>query len=241
MVVYGFEGSAAHSGTAEHLPPETRGLLDELEKSGELTGKAYECTLVHHPVGLAAGKLLVIGAGKKEKFNAGQLRRLSGAAVRHVRARGMHEMSWLFPGTGISSDDIQSVVEGAILADYDADTYRTERNGERRIDRLVLADPDGSLGEPARTSLERGRIIAEAQNFTRSLVNEPSNAMTPTILAQRAQEMAVRCGLECEVLGPEKIRELKMGAFWAVAQGSRRARQTDRHSLHARGSAGVSR
>ena len=220
LIVYGFEGSAAKSGTAEHLPPETRALFEELQTAGELTGKAYECTLIHRPAGLAASKILLVGAGKKEKFNAGQLRRLSGAAVRYVRARGMHELSWLLPGSEISPDDVRAVVEGAILADYDADTYRSERNGERRIDRFELAAPDATVGEPARAALERGKITAEAQNFTRSLVNEPSNTMTPSVLAQRAQEMAARYGLECEVLGAEKIRELKMGAFWAVAQGS---------------------
>jgi leucyl aminopeptidase len=57
-------------------------------------------------------------------------------------------------------------------------------------------------------------------NFTRDLVNEPSNLMTPTILAERAKKMASDVGLKCEVLGPDKIRSLKMGAFWGVAQGS---------------------
>ena len=45
--------------------------------------------------------------------------------------------------------------------------------------------------------------------------------MTPTVLAERASEMAARFGLECEVLGPDEIQDLKMGAFWAVAQGSK--------------------
>jgi len=111
-------------------------------------------------------------------------------------------------------------VESAIAADYDPDRYRTERNDERRIDRLDLATGGASVGEAARAALEQGRIIAEAQNFTRDLVNEPANYMTPTLLAQRAQEMASRHGLECQVLGAQEIRELKMGAFWAVAQGS---------------------
>ena len=44
--------------------------------------------------------------------------------------------------------------------------------------------------------------------------------MTPTLLAQQAQGDGQRFGLECQVLGPEEIRALKMGAFWAVAQGS---------------------
>src|SRR6202167_526113 len=57
-------------------------------------------------------------------------------------------------------------------------------------------------------------------NFTRDLFNEPSNLMTPTILAERAKKMASEVGLTCEVYGADKIRQLKMGAFWGVAQGS---------------------
>ena len=44
--------------------------------------------------------------------------------------------------------------------------------------------------------------------------------MTPTALAQRAQEMCKEVGLKCEVYGADKIKEMKMGAFWSVAQGS---------------------
>ena len=48
--------------------------------------------------------------------------------------------------------------------------------------------------------MQAGRIVAESQNFTRDLVNEPSNRMTPTILAERAKKMAAEVGLKCEVL-----------------------------------------
>jgi leucyl aminopeptidase len=219
LVAFGFEGNPASSGTVERLPPGARTVLDELQASGELTGKSYECTLIHHPAGIAAQKLLVVGAGKKEKFDDVHLRRLSGAAARFLRARGVHELAWVLGGREAKAAGIQSVVEGAIVADYDADTLRTERNGERRIDRLVLA-AEGAVDDAARAALERGRIIAEAQTFTRELVNEPANTLTPSKLAQRAGEMAAHYGLECQVLGPQEIRDLKMGAFWAVAQGS---------------------
>jgi leucyl aminopeptidase len=68
--------------------------------------------------------------------------------------------------------------------------------------------------------MREGVIVAEAQNFARTLINEPSNRMTPTILGQKAAEMAREFGLKCEVHGAEKLRELKMGAFLGVAQGS---------------------
>jgi leucyl aminopeptidase len=63
-------------------------------------------------------------------------------------------------------------------------------------------------------------IVGESQNFTRLLVNEPGNKLTPTILGRRAAEMAAEVGLDWEVHSTEKLHELKMGAFWSVSQGS---------------------
>ncbi len=220
LVTFSFEGSPASSGTVNRLPAEARRLLEELHATGETSGKAHECTLIHRSAGLASPKLLVVGGGKREKFNHAQLRRLAGTASRYLRARGVGEMAWVLDGDRNEGGGVQAVVEGAILGDYDADRYRTEREAERRIERLVLATGGSSASETVRVSAERGRIVAEAQNFTRDLVNEPSNRMTPTLLAQRAEEMAETFRLDCQVLGPEEIRGLKMGAFWAVAQGS---------------------
>ena len=219
VTVYCFEDDPVSSGSAGLLPEETRVLLAELKESGELKGKAYERTLIHRPAGLAAQKLLVVGAGKKDKFKTYQLGRLAGAAVRFLRTRGVRQMAWVVsPETG--ADHIQPVVEGAILADYDSDPYRTERNGDYSIGTLVLAGESLNASEEFNAAVERGQAMGDAANFARTLVNEPANRMTPTVLAQRASEMAGRMGLEFQELGEEEIRSLKMGAFLAVAQGS---------------------
>ncbi len=81
-------------------------------------------------------------------------------------------------------------------------------------------------------------ILGEAQNFTRSLVNEPGNVMTPTVLGQKAAEMCAQYGLSCEVYGADKLKELKMGAFWGVTQGVAGAAGPDRDELRAQGRAG---
>ncbi len=126
---------------------------------------------------MAASKLLVVGAGKREKFNEMHLRHLAGTAVRHLRSRGVRELAWILGSTEPGA--VAAVVEGALVADYDADRYRTERNGEKGIDQLLLATGGEALPAEAEAALERGRILGEAQNFTRELVNEPSNHMTP--------------------------------------------------------------
>ncbi len=219
LVAYCFEDAPTSSGTVERLPVETRNLLQQLQTAGELTGKAFECTPLGWPAGMAASRLLVVGAGKQEKFNEMHLRHLVGAAVRNLRSRGVRELAWILGSTEPGA--VAAIAEGALAADYDADRYRTERNGEKGIDTLLLATGGEALPADAEAALRRGHILGEAQNFTRELVNEPSNRMTPTKLAERASEMAARFGLNCEVLGPQEIQDLKMGAFWAVAQGSR--------------------
>jgi leucyl aminopeptidase len=219
VTVYCFEDDSAASGSAASLPEETRNLLTELKESGELKGKAFDRTLIHRPAGLAGQKLLVVGAGKKESFKPSQAGRLAGAAVRHLRARGVRELAWV-AGDESGPDLLQSVVEGAVLADYDSDPYRTEPNGDLEVDLFVLAGESLAASDDVNAAVERGRAIGEAANFTRTLVNEPANRMTPSILAGQAREMATRMGLDFQELGEEEIRDLKMGAFLAVAQGS---------------------
>ncbi|MEJ2008803.1 MAG: leucyl aminopeptidase [Acidobacteriota bacterium] len=219
FAVYCFEDDPVSSGTVQWLPQETRKLLGELKDSGELKGRAQERTLIHRPAGLAAQKLLVVGAGKKEKFKPFELGRLAGAAARFLRTRGVHQMAWV-AGEETGAEAIQTVVEGVVMADYDSDPYRTERNSDCRVDSLVLAGEKLDASEVLKAAVERGRVIAEAANFTRDLVNEPANRMTPTLLAQQAREMAARMDLEYQELGLDEIRNLKMGAFLAVAQGS---------------------
>ncbi|MGH9345373.1 MAG: leucyl aminopeptidase [Terriglobia bacterium] len=220
LIAVGFEGDPASSATAGQLPAATRKMLEGLQASGELTGKALECTLIHNPPGLAAERLLIIGGGKREKMIIPHLARLAGAAVRYARAKSIHKASWICHRQLMNAESVKTLVEGAILGDYDADKYRSDRKPERRIDHFELLADAAKAGKDEAAALEQGRIIGESVNFTRDLVNEPSNLMTPTILAGRAQEMAKAFALESKVLAAEEIRALKMNAFWAVAQGS---------------------
>ena len=69
-------------------------------------------------------------------------------------------------------------------------------------------------------AIDHGRVIAESMNFARDLINEPSNYLTPRMLAEKAEAMAREVGLGIEILDERKISELKMGALLGVAQGS---------------------
>ncbi|HEY7402882.1 MAG TPA: leucyl aminopeptidase [Candidatus Angelobacter sp.] len=192
----------------------------DLVSSGELTGKAYEAVLLHRPQGLKAKRLLVIGAGKVKNFTHVEVRKAAGTALRTLKPRMIKSCAFALPELSSSAEDaLRATVEGALVADYDPDTYRSDRKDYSMKDVTVVA-PAGSDQAKLQRALEQARIIGDSQNFTRELVNEPSNRLTPTMLADRAKKMCDSVGLKCELMGPDKIKAMKMGAFWSVAQGS---------------------
>jgi leucyl aminopeptidase len=189
--------------------------------TGEYKAGANETVLLHAPAGLAAKRLLIVGLGKLAKATVHSVRDAAGTAVRFAKPRGIREVVLALPSSeGLRcAASTRSAVEGALVGDFDADTYRSDRK-DQSIQSFLLA----VAGEADRAAIEagfaEGVVIGESQNFTRSLVNEPGNKLTPTILGQRAAEMAQQVGLGWEVYSTEKLHELKMGAFWSVSQGS---------------------
>jgi leucyl aminopeptidase len=191
----------------------------DLLSSGELTGKPFEINLLHKPVGLKAKRLLLIDGGAAKKFSSYDLRRIAGAAVRALKARGIRSFAFIVPPGIPAAEAVRAIVEGALVGNFDPDYYRSDRK-DQKIDGLtILASGNSDQGALEKAATE-AQIIGESQNFTRDLVNEPANRMTPTILADRAKKMCQEVGLQCEVYGADKIKEMKMGAFWSVAQGS---------------------
>jgi leucyl aminopeptidase len=189
----------------------------DLLSAGDITGKTFEIAWLHRPAGLKAKRLLLIGGGKAKKFSSSDLRKLAGAAVRALKPRTLREFAFVLPSEIPAEEAVKAVVEGAIVGNFDPDTYKSDRKDQNVESLTIIATGDQTKLQLA---LDEARILAESQNFTRDLVNEPSNHMTPTILADRAQQMSKETGLKCEVYGADKIKELKMGAFWGVAQGS---------------------
>jgi leucyl aminopeptidase len=189
----------------------------DLLASGELSGKAFESNLLHKPNALKAKRLLLVSGGAAKKFSSYELRRIAGAAARTLKGRGIRSFAFVAPSGIPAEEAVRAIVEGAHVGNFDPDYYRSDRK-DQRIDALTVV----ATGEQAALDKagKEAQIIGESQNFTRDLVNEPSNRMTPTILAERAQKMSAEVGLKCEVYGADKIKELKMGAFWSVAQGS---------------------
>jgi leucyl aminopeptidase len=202
----------------EEQPPEQAPeLVKELYNSKEFSGKSLETALLHRPEGFAAKRLLLIGAGKRERFTPADIRKAAGVAARTLKSKNTKQVCFVLP----VSDDPEfssAAAEGAILGHYDPDVHKTDKNGDKSIDSFTLLA--GQDSDALRQAVNRGCILAESQNLARELVNEPSNRLTPMTLAERAQAMAAAQGLECEILDQDRMRQLGMGALLGVAMGS---------------------
>ncbi len=186
--------------------------------SGEFKATLGETILIHSPIGVAAERLLLVGLGKLASLSLDELRKGGGTALRAAKPRGLRQVAIAFPETPLASASVARVImEGVGLAEIDYDIYKTDRK-DLSIHTTTLLAPEKSVGID--TGFAEGNILAAAQNLTRSLVNEPGNVLTPTVLGQRTAAMCAEVGLKCEVFSTEKLHELKMGAFWSVSQGS---------------------
>ena len=220
LVTYVFENGDVAQGRIGELGKLTGGLLARLSQSGEITGKLLETTLVHAPSGLEVARLLLVGAGKRDQFNTATLRKVAGVALRYLKTRSVHSFAFAVREGDATEESAQAITEGVITGDFETDKYKTDKKKDKFIDGIAIAGFGNAETAAGEKGIARGRIIAEAQNFARDLVNEPSNKLTPTILAEKAEAMAKEAGLSVDILDEKKIAELKMGALLSVAQGS---------------------
>jgi leucyl aminopeptidase len=183
--------------------------LDELRASGEFAAKADEMAVLHQSTGIRAKRLAVVGGGKRAGFD---LRKAVATTVRALKGKGVKKLAWWLNG-----GDAEAAVEGAIVGAFEPDQHKTANQGKPLDEFWVVSATNGAALDEA---FERGRILGESQNFTRALANEPANLLTPLILADRAKAMAAECGLDCEVLDQDRMRQLGMGSLLGVAQGS---------------------
>ena len=218
LVVGLFEGEKPLEGDLAEIDKRTEGVISSLIETGEFSGKSGESAYVHNTGGLKARRLLLMGYGKKEEFSADNVRRMAGAAARTLRGKKSRTFAFLRRSDLNIGESAQAATEGALLSLYDIDKYHTSDKTENHLDQMILITGDGV--DELRAGIETGRIIAEATNFARDVINEPANIMTPTELARRAEDTAHTYALELDVLDEARMKELGMGSLLGVAQGS---------------------
>lgn len=202
----------------------TGGRLGRAVKMEGFQGQQGQVTHVHTGDRVAAALVVVVGLGGAGERTAEGLRRAAAAAVRRARDLGARRVAVELPLGFAPPAAAQAVVEGALLGTYTFDRYRRDRSA-KAVERLALLVGDARWVREAIAGARRGEVTANATRFARDLVNMPANEVHPTYLVQVARRLARQGGLRLRVYDRAGCARLGMGAFLAVAAGSRQPPQ----------------
>ncbi|MGI8918279.1 MAG: leucyl aminopeptidase [Pyrinomonadaceae bacterium] len=215
-----FKDEKADEGFLKGLDAVAGGMVKAVIDSEELKGKEGETVYLHLPADakLKTRRLLLIGAGEKQEHLAAQVSMVAGTAVRLLRAKNVKSIGYVSRADIDAETSSAAAVEGAIMALFDLDKYRTVDKEMKTVDQFVVISEADE--QEIKRGATRGQAIGESVNFTRDLANEPGGSLTPTDMAERATAMANEFGLTVDVLDEARMQQEGMGSLLSVSRGS---------------------
>jgi leucyl aminopeptidase len=227
LIVNLFEGVSQPGGATAAVDKALDGAITQLIEASEIKGKLGELALIHTLGKIPARRVVVAGLGRQAQFNLDKIRRIVAEACRLLRAKGAKKMATITHGTGVGGIEpaasAQAISEGAILGLYTFRKHVTKESETGEIEELLIVERDEGKLPQLERGCKVGKVVAEAANFARDMINEPANFMTPSEMAEVATRVASQYNLKCTVLERDQMQELGMMALLGVAQGSHQA------------------
>ncbi len=202
----------------------TRNLLFKTAALEGFKGKADQTFVFQAQGKLPAKYVVLVGLGSRTKFTTELLRLAAGRAVKAAGKLKAKQLAVQLPVVREFDQGVKAVVEGLVLGSYRYDRWKTQHKDDKsapKVDKVQLLLPEGVKKDKSQDELAAvARLVGQATNWARNLVNEPPATMTPVLLTEQARLMAKEVGLNVAIHDRKKIEELKMGLFLAVAKGS---------------------
>ena len=170
------------------------------------------------PYGSNADRIIIIGKEKKDITNDVGLGKLGSLITTVLNNKKIKEANLLLNATFLKPEQVAIILYGISLNTYRFNKYFSDRKKIRPnyIEKINLYY--SNLIE-VKKIWRRYHSLKEGVFLTRDLVSEPSNNLTPFLLAKEAVKLK-KFGLKIEQLDEKKLKKLKMGALLGVAQGS---------------------
>ncbi len=258
---YSIRAGAAHKNNAECvvaavwskgvLTDEARELdeasgkaVSRLVRSGDFGGGTGETALLYHLPGIAARRVLLVGAGERKRLNAANAARMLDAALKALdgtRAAGAHfalgSIEVADRGAGWLAERLAQAGE---LHSYRYSKGRGKKNRPMAAKAISLAPAPDAGRERIEEALRRGQVIGRAVNRARRLGDLPGNVCTPSRLAEEALALDRQYRrIDVEVLDEKAMRKLGMHSLLSVSAGS--AEEAKLILIHYRGAPEASR
>ena len=192
---------------AQDIDDSTDRVFSNAIKIGDIKGKNGESHLFY----VNDKRILLLGLGKKEKFDPNTARLFAGMASRSaIKKKVSHIAIECFCD---NDEESQALGEGVILGSYQFLDHKTKDKGQFELTSAKVLGSDNP-------NILKGASIADAVCLARDLGNHPGNFSTPSKLAATAKEIADEGGMNLTVFDREEFTEMGMGGLAGVAQGT---------------------
>ena len=192
---------------AQDIDDSTDRVFSNAIKIGDIKGKNGESHLFY----VNDKRILLLGLGKKEKFDPNTARLVAGMASRSaIKKKVSHIAIECFCD---NDEESQALGEGVILGSYQFLDHKTKDKGQFELTSAKVLGSDNP-------NILKGASIADAVCLARDLGNHPGNFSTPSKLAATAKEIADEGGMNLTVFDREEFTEMGMGGLAGVAQGT---------------------
>ncbi|MBB1607523.1 MULTISPECIES: leucyl aminopeptidase [unclassified Pseudomonas] len=209
---------------AQAVDAASGGAIAALLKRGDLAGKVGQTLLLQALPNLKAERVLLVGAGKERELSDRQYRKLVSSVLGSLKSLGGGDAVLALGDLAVKGRDAHGKARLLVetLADglYVFDRFKSQKADAPKLKKITLL-ADKADAPAVEQGARQAQAIANGMALTRDLGNLPPNLCHPSFLADEAKALAkAHKNLKVEVLDEKKLRELGMGAFLAVAQGS---------------------
>jgi len=208
-------------GSASLVDQASNGALSKLIESGDVDADWKHTTLLHGLAGVAAQRILVMGCGEADKFDAVRFDEVCKSAGAFLRTHVTTNAHICLNEVEVDGTDaywrLRQAAVNVDRANYSYTATKAPKDDEKK----PLSNASFNAGNELQPALDEARGLAKGYLRSRELGNLPPNICNPAFLAEQAIEIANDYeNVTVEVLGQDEMAELKMSALLAVGQGS---------------------
>ncbi len=227
LVVTAFKGELGPAAAA--LDGMLDGALAAMLASGEVDGHFGEVTVLPATGGIAARRVVVLGLGERVALDSYRLHNaytLAGLQLRRHRiTRPVLAVDGSLAHSAVPglAALLRAMVTGTLVANHRPGMHKTEdADGPPLIEEVVVAGVDGddAADADADSALADALLLAESTLRVQRWISEPSNLLTPTLLAARVTELCAGTSLSVETMDRDALEAAGAGALLGIARGS---------------------
>lgn len=207
----------------------TNQMLTSVLKRGDFDGAAKSSLLLPVLEHASIERVLLVGCGKKSKFNERSFRSFVQTAGKTLKSLNQANATFALSDLTIKGRDSAWLNREAVLQlsalCYTFNDYKSDapKPGKWTKTFFLTSKKDQAVVTQA---VNQATAIAEGMSLAKNLGNTPPNVCYPVYLSDLAKNLAKEYpSIKTKVLGEKEMIKLGMGSFMAVSKGSEREGQ----------------